>query len=862
MTSKKSSANTFLFTMVSTLKKFWYFIFFGIVGIGGSFYISLNGQFDQLEALIQEAQASGEAANLTLQNLFRYYMFDAEMMQFPLLISIGVIGLGGLLGVCLFRFISNKKTVNVYYSLGVSRVNLFLSKLTAGIIIMTVAVAVPLLIVGIVNVVLIGSSTQLWLAILYYFLSYWIVGCLGLGVTAMVFSCVGTLVEAITFSAVIMLLPTIVSYFTQALTSSLVYGAPYGQSYSFLHGKGWENTSVSMMGTLSRFNPITYTQTELYRLSSWQVDTETEKIAWPAPNYLPIVIWALVTVAVCAFGMYLFKRRKAERCGFLGTSKPLNFLVTAILGLAACVACLIYLPLDSIYLCLLVGLGIYVVIYFFVELLLLRSVKNVFKGMKKLPLHLVIPVIVTLIFSTGLFGYSTRMPDEAQIESAAVTPVSLSPMGQGLMTDMYDREYRPYSDYWDNGEVGEMDALGLYYWGMGSYGQTLLDKIQKPEMLQALLKLHEEFASAGKQTTKPTSAEFGTADTGVPIRVTFLYKMKDGSEFIRSFATSTVALNEKLAILENEILMDQLLQEITTTPEGAKTEDPNILDYTMDEKFNKIEKHNIRYFTSQVLELRSNLLDQASIAKDMDDAKWNALLKAIVTDLQAQTAEQRLFPTEPALGYLGFSTGMVYETDIAQGGYSQSAGSPKEEGAEVQPNYYLVYDEHEGGKRSLRLDPLYSPQVAVTKDMQNTVKLLQEYGYLDLMQNKTVYTSAKIFPAAKPTSQVTNLRYYWGSSPTLHFMGYWEKPLDAKENVSQYQVEYRYKNASFPKNSYALSDTKQVNDLANVAHTSYFNSRDGYYVEFTAHDGSKVITYVPADKMPQRIADAVAASVK
>ena len=50
------------------------------------------------------------------------------------------------------------------------------------------------------------------------------------------------------------------------------------------------------------------------------------------PNFLPLVFWTIAVVAVMFLGMYLFRKRKAEICGFLGANPVLNFFITFLLG--------------------------------------------------------------------------------------------------------------------------------------------------------------------------------------------------------------------------------------------------------------------------------------------------------------------------------------------------------------------------------------------------------------------------------------------------------------------------------------------------------------------------------------------------
>ena len=106
-------------------------------------------------------------------------------------------------------------------------------------------------------------------------------------------------------------------------------------------------------------------------------------------NFLPLVFWTIAVVAVMFLGMYLFRKRKAEICGFLGANSVLNFFITFLLGFLG-FGLVIHVTQAKLpmALAIVVGLLVFTVIYCIVDFALIRNGKEFLRGLKKLPIHL------------------------------------------------------------------------------------------------------------------------------------------------------------------------------------------------------------------------------------------------------------------------------------------------------------------------------------------------------------------------------------------------------------------------------------------------------------------------------------------
>ena len=431
MTSPKSSINPRLYTFRTALTSNFLMPLLNMAAL--AFCIPVMNLIRILS--INNAAASprqGETV-VSLKETYRYLLMgDAEFAPLAIL---AVVGCSVLLGVMMFRFIASKKTVNVFYSLGITRKSLFVSKYLAGVLMLVVSVALPLLFNLILNFSYLGSSWQLWSATAYYFWSFSILACFSFTVTAAVFSCVGTVAEGCFFPFVILGSPMIILYCLQYLMETL-FGNPYGEYFM-----GYGTTDLPT--TFKAFNPILFLYDGVNNLSALDASGKLipssygEGAPWVKPNFLPLVFWTIAVVAVMFLGMYLFRKRKAEICGFLGANPVLNFFITFLLGFLG-FGLVIHVTQAKLpmALAIVVGLLVFTVIYCIVDFALIRNGKEFLRGLKKLPIHLGITLIIGIVFATGLFGFSTRIPELSEIQSASITVPAESIIGTGCILSL------------------------------------------------------------------------------------------------------------------------------------------------------------------------------------------------------------------------------------------------------------------------------------------------------------------------------------------------------------------------------------------------------------------------------------------
>ena len=545
---------------------------------------------------------------VSLKETYRYLLIgDAEFAPLAIL---AVVGCSVLLGVMMFRFIASKKTVNVFYSLGITRKSLFVSKYLAGVLMLVVSVALPLLFNLILNFSYLGSSWQLWSATAYYFWSFSILACFSFTVTAAVFSCVGTVAEGCFFPFVILGSPMIILYCLQYLMETL-FGNPYGEYFM-----GYGTTDLPT--TFKAFNPILFLYDGVNNLSALDASGKLipssygEGAPWVKPNFLPLVFWTIAVVAVMFLGMYLFRKRKAEICGFLGANSVLNFFITFLLGFLG-FGLVIHVTQAKLpmALAIVVGLLVFTVIYCIVDFALIRNGKEFLRGLKKLPIHLGITLIIGIVFATGLFGFSTRIPELSEIQSASITVPAESIIGTGCIGSSYGSEYN-----W--GSLGNM-----------------LEGIEAEEDLRLVRQVHERIIQTGDQKITANQEGIAREDQFVESTIQVVYQLKNGKQLMRHYYHVPVqAINQLLHIEDTEAGREQI-QKLLTAPLTSR------YDNWVQES---IQKTGAIVLWSPDLEQETEL--------SLSEPQRRMLLQCVADDLTAQKADQRYFPTQQLLGLI------------------------------------------------------------------------------------------------------------------------------------------------------------------------------------------------------------------
>lgn len=824
---KKKYKNTFWFSVAHAMKK--NFILPLLTFAVSMFFYLSNFCWDKINEAKEAAEIRGQDVLKMMRDAYEVFIFDSEQSAYNPLLYIFpalLVVISILLGVLLFRFVTNKKTVNVYYSLGIKRADLYTARLLAGVFMMLAAVLVPLAVSLGLNLHYFGSSVMLWRTFLFYAVHNVICVLAGLTISAAVSSCVGTVVESLGFSAVLAAFPSVVTMCVNYGVPAILNGAPsityYGiypaaSSYGELH---FDITDSTMFGRIiSHINLLMLNRSSFINSSSVEAMTKEAAKKWAAPSLTPYILWAVLIAAFFVFGLFMFKRRKAEICGFPGRSTVLNFVLCMIasFGVASLVLYFVISEIPQITTwMIIVGLMIISVIIFLIfDIILHLSFKAIKKDWKIGLVHAGLMAAFLLSLYTGFFGYSSRVPDIQDIDSVSISaPNALMgsyqlgrELGNSYSTDRY------YSDVYSN------------YYYVSNRSVSLIENFKDKDDINTVREIHKAMIKAGNiHRVNTNSDNYSKRITcqSVVIR----YKLKNGRELVRVYEYVPLTNYPTLYTLED-------------------TKNWN----------NKIKDELLNIDSENIIPIVFSAQMDNQIA--VDEELTAGLARAIYNDITTLSSDKFLTSNAKYLGSVAFcvkSQGKdysMYESSEYVNATSVTDETVEEE--EVIPRQEIVDALSSQGpaSRHLALNCGFSV-VPITEEMTNTISFLKAHGLYEKLSDESPIVSARIADMGKATSS-DDMRYGFAYSSPI-FNSFWDdgksKPYSKKDSDGyEYEVSSYTSGDFMPKDSMTVTDKATLEKLAANAYGYRFDLTGGYLVEFKRANGCLTIMYVPKGRI-------------
>ena len=816
----KKYKNTFRFSVAHAIKKNFILPLATFV-LSMIFYLT-GFCWDVLSEAKNKAAITGQDVMKLMREAYEVFIFDSERAAYEPLISfypalLVVISL--LVGVLLFRFVTNKKTVNVYYSLGIKRADLYTARLVAGIIMMLAATLIPLAVSLGINLHFFGSSAMLWRTFLFYAVHCTISVLAGLTIAAAVSSCVGTVIESIGFSAVLAAFPSVVTMCVNSSVPAILNGAPSKTYYgiypvaSSFSENYLDMTNSTLFGrAIAHINLLLLNRSAYINSATVGAMTKEAAKKWTAPSLTPYILWAALIAAFFVFGLFMFKRRKAEICGFPGRSAVLNFVLCMMASFGAA-SLVIYLasknPDISTWLLIAILLVISMAVFLVLDILVHLSFKVLKKGWKIGLVHVGLMAAFLLSLYTGFFGYSSRVPDVQSIESASISaPNALMgsyKLGNGLQ-----------SGYNSNLYFGE-DGLKDYYY-VGNRSNSLVEDFKDKDDINTVREIHKAMIKAGNlNKTNSDSDDYSKRVTSQ--KVIIKYKLKNGREIIREY--QTVELGDYLSLYSIE-----------------NTENWN----------NKIKNELLNIDSEKVFPvLFSGQMDKKVV---VDQKFTRGLARAIYEDITSLGADRILCSDSKWLG------AMALYHDIASDGVktvtAAQAYSPDTDGEDAETPEDAINNAWKAGNYGEMMTNgseygdfgKFKSVIPITEEMTNTVEYLKAHGLYDLLVDESPIVAVRVADIGKLT--VDALEY-----TTPIFNAFWDngksKPETDRETGEQIST---YTSGDYmPKNSKEFTDGATISTLAENAYGYRFDLTGGYVAEFRRANGCRTIMYIPKGRV-------------
>ncbi len=825
---KKKYKNTFWFSVAHAMKK--NFILPLLTFAVSMFFYLSNFCWDKINEAKETAEIRGQDVLKMMRDAYEVFIFDSEQAAYNPLFYIFpalLVVISLLVGVLLFRFVTNKKTVNVYYSLGIKRADLYTARLVAGIIMMLAATLIPLAVSLGINLHFFGSSAMLWRTFLFYAVHCTISVLAGLTIAAAVSSCVGTVIESIGFSAVLAAFPSVVTMCVNYSVPAILNGAPgityydiypSSSSYGDMH---LDMTNSTLFGrAIAHINLLMLNRSSFINSSSVEAMTKEAAKKWAAPSLTPYILWAVLIAAFFVFGLFMFKRRKAEICGFPGRSAVLNFVLCMIASFGAASLIIYFIAYTSqISRWIMIALVIVAAFLVFVilDVILHLSFKALKKDWKIGLVHVGLMAAFLLSLYTGFFGYSSRVPDVQSIESASISaPNALMgsyKLGNGLRSGYNSNLYY----------FGE-DGLKDYYY-VGNRSNSLVEDFKDKDDINTVREIHKAMIKAGNINEMNCDPD-DYSKRATSQKVIIKYKLKNGRELVRVY---------------NYV-------PLTDYPTLYTLEDTKNWNSKIKNELLNIDSENV------IPILFSAQMDKRTA---VDEELTAGLARAIYNDISTLSSDKFLTSNAKYLGSVAFYVSRQNTQEEAYYGSATTVTEPMPEpGIEEDPdmsrqdkvNELSAHGESSGHYISLGD---YST-VPITSEMTNTISFLKEHGLYEKLTDESPIVSVRVKDMGHSTDSV-QARYGYGYCSPI-FNAFWDdgksKAVSKTDSTGYtYQVS-NYNSGDFmPKDAVTITNKTIVEKLAANAYGYRFDLTGGYLVEFKRANGALTIMYVPKGRI-------------
>lgn len=828
MTSPKSLQNNFGYAYRTGLRDNALFAALNAVVMFFSFCLTPILVFREKTSVNRE---TGQITNINFKEQYTF-LFSDSMGYMRYMVIAALLGIGLLMGIATFRFITGKKTVNVYYSLGIKRTRLFTAKYLSGLTLVGLSVVVPMLIALIVNLAVLGANRYLFTAFFYLLFGMFSVVAFSYTLTAVVFTTVGTAFEGILFSGILLLFPEILLTCLQVFIRKLVLGTPLGSNFSSMYTMGYYagDSMQTLPKQYPQFNPLRYMSKGLYTYSQGGVvgkladyNNGGNMIAWKTPDFLVPIIWLLVTAALFAFGVFFYERRKAEIGGFIGKNKVLNFVGIFLVGMFGFALVFDLLRNKGMAIAIAVGAVVFVVIYAVLSLVLLRNMRQFVKDLPALPIQLALTALIFVFFATGYFGAANKIPETADIASAQIS--------------------MPYQNY-------QLQASGDYY-GYYIAGMQTADTAPKgnyteSQDIEFVRGVHKMLVEAGK--TDPTVMDENF--NGVyPVSVKIAYTLKNGKQILRNYYGVSEDILHALQQADKTAYQQSVLNRIFKD-ELKKVERPKNSDLSGMVSNSDIVAYNEYRYIRAVRESEDIRLYNKTLTTEtrleLTAEQRQTLLDCLYKDLSAQTPENHYNPQE-SLGLISFVHMDEMYTDEASTDTVSIEGVTAVNGVETVTDQVV-------GEEGEPEDMFYGKSTTdsvldffITADMVNTVAFLKSIGYQDaLTGDKTL----KAVYGTKVTERFSNYHYdLWvadGDSFACAFVG----ESSTSDNYAEFTGNYDGMSSADKPTVYKTTDSAMMQAIYKGIVTCAELRPNDYIVILEYTDGTYAKAYVRADKMP------------
>ncbi|MCR3922084.1 MAG: hypothetical protein NUK65_06135 [Firmicutes bacterium] len=535
---------------------------------------------------------------------YTYHFFFYSPALAPFVVGIIVVS-AAMCAIAIFSFIFNKDAVTVFFSLGLSRKQLFMTRYLAGLFMSIAPIIIFMLLTFLVNFQRAGAVRELTIAASYLLLGFMIVSVAAFSITCLLCTCCGTVSEGILLSISGLGGMSLLLLGLNHLMKLLLWGNPYGQFSEF-----YSPVTESLLHHSTAINPllfflqdaITFSRLELGNLISFTLPVLLSRLQGAL-----LFTWLAVSILLTMLALKVFTRRKVEIAGIAGASRFISLISTfiptffAFTFVAASADHLVSRTLAFI-IATIAGVLVYALTEIAFRKLPFRT--NHFKLASVVSLCM----LCVIILSTGGLGFTSRVPALHEIEHVSISYVG-SPDYRFLKSDE--------------------DFVRYHAGSMGDWYSFATDiKYADTADIPKVLAVHQSIIKYGNQPVTQTNRVESPLHHTIDREICIKYKLKDGGELVRYYPTTTV----------HNLIQVLRLDDTNTIRNKINAS----LEY----------EHNASFVIGDIY--LTDIFYASDFKYQPDKDTRSRLLEALRVDIAQETSEQRYFPKQAALGVIVF----------------------------------------------------------------------------------------------------------------------------------------------------------------------------------------------------------------
>ena len=783
------------------------------------------------------------------KNRFFGFFWSNVVENSDILAEVLIIIGGVLAGIILFSFAQSKKQCNVIFSLGISRRKIFLAKYLGGLLPFCAAVIIAAFF-ELVAVFGVGYSLN---APIIKMAVYWVVCFIGIyaisfTITSAAIAYTGNIVEGLIFAAIIAILPMAAGVLFGEMRGFYTVGglAIYEGNWNFFSPYIY---MFNFMSSNSYAVPDIYTDSLDFSMGGYMYYFTLKENGEPFYNltitdYSGAIMDIIYAAVIFAIAILAFSKRKNEVSGSFGRAKGINEICAALVGIYIMTFGMYSIVRNTFdidrgsFLTFLCSIGFFIVAYFIFKIIFGHKRKLIIKSMlKRIPCYIVAIAIVTTVFSSGLFGYASRIPDAEDVESIEFASTISNPYSSVNNSDALHRSpiygYESMYAYQGYSTTGGYDR---FFYGSGYqdiYYPTY--SVDDESMIHRLIEIHRSFVQKGhvKSTASDTCA----------MNFQIVYTLKNGKTIKRYYGVTTQENAKRIMGLCDTPVAKSGIEEFFESGDYYYTSD----DY-LSKISTEINTENYFYLYSKYLK------DSHRCGLITDELK-----KAVLKDLENQTANDIFFhKPEDELGVISFGIGRNIIDIMPDNYYNNEDGDiiNKDTGEIVEENEMLT----EQAQASMKLTDLTASAMGtepksfvITKTMTNTIKYLTDNGYMKYLESKITASDVKSMKLCTKSESVGKKN----ADMLPIFSGGYNSVADIKNY--DWEMEYYYSHSPELNSHYiehhVANEITNKSTIQKVLDNSFlygYCSNDYRIAEITFNDGS-IATYCITDEVYEKL---------